>query len=123
MKTKDLLHQPNNKENVKGFSFKMRRESQLKSTGNRNSFPEGSLNPDYKEQYPHRNGEKYNASMKTLIPIRFSSSSNPIDDAGFFSFTSFSWMMPMMWKFFRNHQDNSSFFLSPHDRAHKNGDR
>ncbi|KAI5626170.1 multidrug resistance-associated protein 9, partial [Silurus asotus] len=123
MKTKDLLHQPNTKENVKGFSFKMRRESQLKSAGNRNSFPEGSLNPDYKEQYPHRNVEKYNASMKTLIPLRFSSSSNPIDDAGFFSFTSFSWMMPMMWKFFRNHQDNSSFILSPHDRAHKNGDR
>uniref|UniRef100_A0A672PR58 ATP binding cassette subfamily C member 12 n=1 Tax=Sinocyclocheilus grahami TaxID=75366 RepID=A0A672PR58_SINGR len=42
-------------------------------------------------------------------------SSHPVDDAGFFSFTSFAWMSPMMWKLFRNRLDEDSLFLSPHD--------
>uniref|UniRef100_A0A673KV60 Multidrug resistance-associated protein 9-like n=1 Tax=Sinocyclocheilus rhinocerous TaxID=307959 RepID=A0A673KV60_9TELE len=45
------------------------------------------------------------------------------DDAGFFSFTSFAWMSPMMWKLFRNRLDEDSLFLSPHDGAHTNGER
>uniref|UniRef100_A0A673KW28 ATP-binding cassette sub-family C member 5 n=1 Tax=Sinocyclocheilus rhinocerous TaxID=307959 RepID=A0A673KW28_9TELE len=44
-------------------------------------------------------------------------------DAGFFSFTSFAWMSPMMWKLFRNRLDEDSLFLSPHDGAHTNGER
>uniref|UniRef100_A0AAR2LR34 ATP-binding cassette sub-family C member 5 n=1 Tax=Pygocentrus nattereri TaxID=42514 RepID=A0AAR2LR34_PYGNA len=50
-------------------------------------------------------------------------SSNPMDEAGFFSFTSFAWMTPMMWKLFRNRLDMNSFSLSPYDGAHKNGKR
>lgn len=50
-------------------------------------------------------------------------SSHPVDDAGFFSFTSFAWMSPMMWKLFRNRLDEDSLCLSPHDGAHTNGER
>ncbi|KAM9493789.1 ATP-binding cassette sub-family C member 12 [Clarias gariepinus] len=122
-----LLHQPNEKrESVEGISFRKRRGSSLKpeSFVAMNSFPEGSLIPDYTEpELPPSHGNKYHASMKTLIPIRFSSGSNPLDDAGFFSFTTFSWMTPMMWKLFRNRLDKNSLSLSPNDGAHKNGER
>ncbi|KAF5904416.1 multidrug resistance-associated protein 9, partial [Clarias magur] len=122
-----LSHQPNDKrESVEGISFRKRRESSLKpeSFVAMNSFPEGSLIPDYREpELPPSHGNKYHASMKTLIPIRFSSGSNPLDDAGFFSFTTFSWMTPMMWKLFRNRLDENSLSLSPNDGAHKNGER
>ncbi|KAJ8412882.1 hypothetical protein AAFF_G00104640 [Aldrovandia affinis] len=67
--------------------------------------------------------KKYHASRKTLIPFRFASGSNPVDDAGFFSFMSFSWMTPMMWKLFKNKLDRSSLSLSPHDGADTNGKR
>uniref|UniRef100_A0A8C1TC36 ATP-binding cassette sub-family C member 5 n=1 Tax=Cyprinus carpio TaxID=7962 RepID=A0A8C1TC36_CYPCA len=49
--------------------------------------------------------------------------SHPVDDAGFFSFTSFAWMSPMMWKLFRKRLDEDSLYLSPHDGAHINGER
>ncbi|XP_076855657.1 ATP-binding cassette sub-family C member 12 isoform X2 [Brachyhypopomus gauderio] len=89
-----------------------------------NSFPEGSAVPDYREaEPPLKHGSKYHKSMKTLIPVRFSSTSNPIDDAGFFSFASFTWMTPMMWKLFRNNLDRNSLTLSHHDGAHMNGER
>ncbi|XP_060767544.1 ATP-binding cassette sub-family C member 12 [Neoarius graeffei] len=88
-----------------------------------NSFPEGSLIPDYREPERPLSHGKYHASLKTLIPVRCSSGSNPMDDAGFFSFTSFLWMTPMMWKLFRNRLDKSSLSLSPHDGMHINGDR
>uniref|UniRef100_A0AAR2LIF8 ATP-binding cassette sub-family C member 5 n=1 Tax=Pygocentrus nattereri TaxID=42514 RepID=A0AAR2LIF8_PYGNA len=88
------------------------------------SFPENPAVPDYREtEPPIKQPNKYHASMKTLIPIRFSSGSNPMDEAGFFSFTSFAWMTPMMWKLFRNRLDMNSFSLSPYDGAHKNGKR
>uniref|UniRef100_A0A8B9HQL6 ATP-binding cassette, sub-family C (CFTR/MRP), member 12 n=1 Tax=Astyanax mexicanus TaxID=7994 RepID=A0A8B9HQL6_ASTMX len=89
-----------------------------------NSFPEGSSVPYYREKDPPvEHSNRYHASLKTLIPIRFSSGSNPMDDAGFFSFTSFAWMTPMMWKLFRNRLDFDSLSLSPHDGAHTNGER
>ncbi|KAF4090918.1 hypothetical protein AMELA_G00031150 [Ameiurus melas] len=125
--SRQMRNESNEKESVEGLSFRNRRESSAlrpESSVSMNSFPEGSLIPDYSEpelQLSH--GKKYHASMKTLIPVRFSSSSNPMDDAGFFSFTSFSWMTPMMWKLFRNRLDTSSLNLSPHDGAHKNGER
>uniref|UniRef100_A0A674DT44 ATP binding cassette subfamily C member 12 n=1 Tax=Salmo trutta TaxID=8032 RepID=A0A674DT44_SALTR len=46
-----------------------------------------------------------------------------MDDAGFFSFTSFAWMTPMMWSLFRNRLDKSSLSLSSHDGADTNGKR
>ncbi|XP_072527070.1 ATP-binding cassette sub-family C member 12 [Salminus brasiliensis] len=127
MKTKGFSPNSEEKENVEGVSFRQRRESaawRQESNVTMNSFPEGPLVPDYRETEPpfkHRN--KYHASMKTLLPVRFSSGSNPLDDAGFFSFTSFAWMTPMMWKLFRNRLDFDSLSLSPHDGAHANGER
>ncbi|KAK1802156.1 hypothetical protein P4O66_021827 [Electrophorus voltai] len=89
-----------------------------------NSFPEGSAVPDYREtEPPLKHESKYKTSMKTLIPVRFSSRSSPIDDAGFFSFATFTWMTPMMWKLFRNNLDRNSLSLSPRDGAHMNGER
>ncbi|XP_017314285.1 ATP-binding cassette sub-family C member 12 isoform X2 [Ictalurus punctatus] len=125
--SRQMRNEPNEKECVEGLSLRKRRESSAlrpESSVSMNSFPEGSLIPDYSEpELPLSHGKKYQASMKTLIPFRFTSSSNPMDDAGFFSFTSFSWMTPMMWKLFRNRLDTSSLNLSPHDGAHKNGER
>ncbi|XP_010774008.1 multidrug resistance-associated protein 9, partial [Notothenia coriiceps] len=67
---------------------------------------------------------KYNQSMQTFKPFRWSSSqSHPIDNAGFFSFTTFVWMTPMMWALFRNKLDMSSLKLSPLDVAHSSGER
>ncbi|XP_058238228.1 ATP-binding cassette sub-family C member 12 isoform X1 [Hemibagrus wyckioides] len=125
MKMTGFSHQPNEKETVDGLSFRERREnSALRPDLSVNSFPEGSLIPDYREpELPLSNGKKYHASMKNMIPVRFSSGSNPIDDAGFFSFTSFTWMTPMMWKLFRNRLDKDSLSLSPYDGAHPNGER
>uniref|UniRef100_A0A8C2BQI1 ATP-binding cassette, sub-family C (CFTR/MRP), member 12 n=1 Tax=Cyprinus carpio TaxID=7962 RepID=A0A8C2BQI1_CYPCA len=58
---------------------------------------------------------------RPLLMLTFDS--HPVDDAGFFSFTSLAWMSPMMWKLFRNRLDEDSLFLSPHDGAHTNGER
>ncbi|KAJ4947567.1 hypothetical protein JOQ06_009602 [Pogonophryne albipinna] len=67
---------------------------------------------------------KYKQSMQTFKPFRWSSSqSHPIDNAGFFSFTTFIWMTPMMWALFRNKLDMSSLKLSPLDVAHSSGER
>ncbi|XP_043101407.1 ATP-binding cassette sub-family C member 12 [Puntigrus tetrazona] len=107
------------KQNVKGVSFKQRRDS----TSAMSAFPEGPPDLDYREPEPPPKKHKYQQSLKTLIPFRFGSNSHPLDDAGFFSFTSFAWMSPMMWKIFRNQLDEDSLFLSPHDGAHTNGER
>uniref|UniRef100_A0A8C2BR81 ATP-binding cassette, sub-family C (CFTR/MRP), member 12 n=1 Tax=Cyprinus carpio TaxID=7962 RepID=A0A8C2BR81_CYPCA len=87
------------------------------------AFPEGPPVLDYREPEPPPKKHKYQQSLKTLIPFRFASNSHPVDDAGFFSFTSLAWMSPMMWKLFRNRLDEDSLFLSPHDGAHTNGER
>jgi len=49
--------------------------------------------------------------------------SHPIDNAGFFSFTTFVWLTPMMWALYRNKLDMSSLKLSPLDVAHGSGER
>uniref|UniRef100_A0A8C1TDH1 ATP-binding cassette sub-family C member 5 n=1 Tax=Cyprinus carpio TaxID=7962 RepID=A0A8C1TDH1_CYPCA len=87
------------------------------------AFPEGPPVLDYREPEPLPKKHKYQQSLKTLIPFRFGSHSHPVDDAGFFSFTSFAWMSPMMWKLFRKRLDEDSLYLSPHDGAHINGER
>ncbi|KAK5874495.1 hypothetical protein PBY51_019435 [Eleginops maclovinus] len=67
---------------------------------------------------------KYNHSMQTFKPFRWSSSqSHPLDNAGFFSFTTFIWMTPMMWALFRNKLEMSSLKLSPLDEAHSSAER
>lgn len=67
-----------------------RESSALRPDLSVNSFPEGSLIPDYREpETPVSNGKKYHTSMKSLIPIRFSSGSiclsyaSTDDDASF----------------------------------------
>ncbi|XP_064192872.1 ATP-binding cassette sub-family C member 12 isoform X1 [Anguilla rostrata] len=82
--------------------------------------PEALPSLDPPEDSHHK---KYHASYQTMIPFRFSSGSHPVDDAGFFSFISFSWMTPMMWKLFKGRLDMNSLFLSPHDSADTNGKR
>ncbi|XP_053195402.1 ATP-binding cassette sub-family C member 12 [Scomber japonicus] len=67
---------------------------------------------------------KYEQSLQTLKPIRWSSSeSHPLDNAGFLSFTTFAWMTPMMWGMFRNKIDVTSLNLSPFDVADTSGER
>ncbi|XP_050970286.1 ATP-binding cassette sub-family C member 12 [Labeo rohita] len=107
------------KQNVEAVSFKQRRDSASAMS----SFPEGPAVLDYREPEPPPKKHKYQQSLKTLIPLRFSSNSHPVDDAGFFSFTSFAWMSPMMWKIFRNRLDEDSLYISPYDGAHINGER
>lgn len=51
------------------------------------------------------------------------SSSHPLDSASFLSFTTFAWMTPMMWRIFRNRQDDASLCLSPHDAAETSSER
>ncbi|XP_067258367.1 ATP-binding cassette sub-family C member 12 [Chanodichthys erythropterus] len=115
------------KQNVEGVSFKQRRNSATwrppASFSVMSAFPEGPPVLDYREPGPPPKKHKYQQSLKTLIPFRFGSHSHPIDDAGFFSFTSFVWMTPMMWRLFRNQLDKDSLSISPHDGAHINGER
>ncbi|XP_066513033.1 ATP-binding cassette sub-family C member 12-like [Hoplias malabaricus] len=127
MKANSFSHHSSENDYVKGVSFTRRTESnswQTEPNMTMNSFPEGPPVPDYRNTEPtSKHSNKYHVSLKTLIPVRFSSGSNPMDDAGFFSFTSFSWMTPMMWRLYRNHLDMSSISLSPHDGAHTNVER
>ncbi|XP_062381432.1 ATP-binding cassette sub-family C member 12-like [Sardina pilchardus] len=58
-----------------------------------------------------------------MFPFCMPSGSHPLDNAGLFSFASFSWLTPIMWRISRNSLDQSSLFLSPHDGARTNGDR
>ncbi|XP_048086707.1 ATP-binding cassette sub-family C member 12-like isoform X1 [Alosa alosa] len=58
-----------------------------------------------------------------MFPFCMPSGSHPLDNAGFFSFASFSWMTPVMWRILRNRLDQSSLIISPHDGARTNGDR
>ncbi|XP_062845964.1 ATP-binding cassette sub-family C member 12 [Trichomycterus rosablanca] len=112
---------------IEGVSYRQRQGSsdwRSEPSVAMNSFPEAQTVPDYREpEPPLKHANKYHNSMKTLIPLRFSSGSHPMDDAGFFSFSSFVWMTPMMWKLFRNRLDKSSLNLSPHDGSHTSGER
>lgn len=51
------------------------------------------------------------------------SSSHPLDSASFLSFATFAWMTPMMWRMFKNRQDDESLHLSPHDAAETSSGR
>uniref|UniRef100_A0A3P9AB43 ATP-binding cassette sub-family C member 5 n=1 Tax=Esox lucius TaxID=8010 RepID=A0A3P9AB43_ESOLU len=83
--------------------------------------PDSLPSLDYREEDPpSKKPNKYQPSLQNLIPFRFSNQSHPMDNAGFFSFSSFAWMTPMMWSLFRNRLDRSSLFLSPHDGSNSN---
>uniref|UniRef100_A0A665V6E2 ATP-binding cassette, sub-family C (CFTR/MRP), member 12 n=1 Tax=Echeneis naucrates TaxID=173247 RepID=A0A665V6E2_ECHNA len=92
-------------------------------TGSELSSPEHS---DFSNGDIHSDSlfRKYHQSLQTLKPIRWSSSqSHPLDKAGFLSFSTFSWMTPIMWSMFRNKLDIDSVSLSPLDGAAINVER
>lgn len=51
------------------------------------------------------------------------SSSHPLDNASFLSFTTFAWLSPTMWKLYRNKLDMSNLSPSPFDVADISGER
>ncbi|TNN32588.1 Multidrug resistance-associated protein 9 [Liparis tanakae] len=91
--------------------------------GSVSSSPDHIDLDDRKKLYPTLFG-KYSQSLQTLKPFRWSSSqAHPLDNAGFISFATFSWMTPMMWALFRNKLDMSSLNLSPLDASDSSGER
>ncbi|KAL4642182.1 multidrug resistance-associated protein 9 isoform X1 [Arapaima gigas] len=113
-------------EKSRELSFKKRRESGTWMTEASNTIigaPELLPSLDYRDDEPPSQYPKYHAAVQSMIPFRCASQSNPVDDAGFFSFATFSWMTPMMWKIFRNKLDKNSLSLSPHDASQINGER
>ncbi|XP_064871151.1 ATP-binding cassette sub-family C member 12-like [Oncorhynchus nerka] len=115
------VYQTAEKEVISGLSYRKRSDSVIwnyECTATMEMNPEGLPSLDYREEDPPPNQHfKYHSSLQNMIPFRFSNKSNPMDDAGFFSFTSFAWMTPMMWSLFRNRLDKSSLSLSSHDGA------
>ncbi|XP_055767532.1 ATP-binding cassette sub-family C member 12-like isoform X1 [Salvelinus fontinalis] len=121
------VYQTSEKEIISGLSYRKRSDSLIwkcESNSTMEMNPEGLPSLDYREEDPPPNKHlKYHTSLRNMIPFRFSNKSNPMDDAGFFSFTSFAWMTPMMWSLFRNRLDKSSLSLSSHDGTDTNGKR
>ncbi|XP_037672360.1 ATP-binding cassette sub-family C member 11 isoform X2 [Choloepus didactylus] len=70
---------------------------------------------------------KYNAAWRTMIPIRPKPkfpASQPMDDAGLFSYLMLSWLTPLMIRGFQNHlNENTIPPLSVHDASAKNAKR
>ncbi|XP_075955733.1 ATP-binding cassette sub-family C member 12-like [Anarhichas minor] len=93
------------------------------TTGSVASSSEHTDLDNREKSYPTLFG-KYSQSLQTLKPFRWSSSqSHPLDNAGFLSFATFTWMIPMMWALFKNKLDMSSLNLSPFDVADISGER
>nr|XP_015223849.1 PREDICTED: multidrug resistance-associated protein 9 [Lepisosteus oculatus] len=94
---------------VRGISFKMKPDSKpwhMETNGSVTSTPHLLPSLDYEEYEQTPKAHKYHSALQTLIPFRSQSmSSHPIDDAGFFSFTTFSWLTSLLWKVFRNKVD------------------
>ncbi|XP_055078539.1 ATP-binding cassette sub-family C member 12-like [Periophthalmus magnuspinnatus] len=73
----------------------------------------------YYDAIPHPKGfRKYHQSLQNFKPIRFSSpESNRIDNASFLSFSTFTWVIPVMLSVFRKTIDFTSLRLSPYDSS------
>ncbi|CAK6436568.1 unnamed protein product [Pipistrellus nathusii] len=70
--------------------------------------------------------ERYDHSLKTMIPMRPSArlAPNPMDDAGLLSFATFSWFTPMMVKSYRHTLTVDTLPpLSPYDSSDTNAQR
>ncbi|XP_074149416.1 ATP-binding cassette sub-family C member 12 isoform X1 [Sminthopsis crassicaudata] len=70
--------------------------------------------------------ERYDSSLKTMIPLRPRArlAPNPVDDAGLFSFATFSWLTPIMVKGYKHILTmNSLPPLSPYDTSDINAKR
>ncbi|XP_006035034.1 multidrug resistance-associated protein 9 [Alligator sinensis] len=82
-----------------------------------------SLNIQDNERTFH---EKYELSLKTMIPVRIGAKSaiNPVDNAGLFSFATFSWLSSLMIKGYRNNINVDTLPpLSYHDSSDPNAKR
>ncbi|XP_051918403.1 ATP-binding cassette sub-family C member 12 isoform X2 [Hippocampus zosterae] len=67
---------------------------------------------------------KYKQSVQTLKPFRWTSAHpHPMDNAGFVSYSTFSWLTSIFWSLFRNRLDISTLHLSPLDEASRSTDR
>ncbi|XP_019731916.1 multidrug resistance-associated protein 9 [Hippocampus comes] len=67
---------------------------------------------------------KYKQSVQTLKPFRWTSAHpHPMDNAGFVSYSTFSWLTSIFWGLFRNRLDISTLHLSPLDEASGSTDR
>ncbi|XP_034727072.1 multidrug resistance-associated protein 9 [Etheostoma cragini] len=109
------------KTDTRGVSFN--EDSFRRRTGSEASGPEHTDLDNSKIASPTLFG-KYDQSLQTLKPFRWSSSqSHPMDNAGFLSFTTFAWMTPMMWALFRNKLDMSALNLSALDVAEVSRER
>ncbi|XP_074067508.1 ATP-binding cassette sub-family C member 12 isoform X3 [Macrotis lagotis] len=70
--------------------------------------------------------ERYDGSLKTMIPLRPHArlAPNPVDDAGLFSFATFSWLTPIMVKGYKHILTvNTLPPLSSHDTSDTNAKR
>ncbi|XP_027982807.2 ATP-binding cassette sub-family C member 12 isoform X5 [Eptesicus fuscus] len=70
--------------------------------------------------------ERYDHSLKTMIPVRPYArlAPNPMDDAGLFSFATFSWFTPVMVKSYRHTLTVDTLPpLSPYDSSDTNAQR
>ncbi|XP_018619347.2 multidrug resistance-associated protein 9 isoform X2 [Scleropages formosus] len=119
------IYPPEGSEKIKGVSYRRKDSSRWMTevSSTINGSPELLPSLDYREEEPPSRHHKYHAACQKIIPFRCASESNPLDDAGFFSFSTFSWMTPLMWKLFRNKLDKNSLSLSTHDASQVNGER
>ncbi|XP_043937883.1 ATP-binding cassette sub-family C member 12 [Protopterus annectens] len=80
---------------------------------------------DYK--YDHHGSLKYKQALKTLIPFRLKQKNpapNPVDEAGFFSFATFSWLNSLMLKGYKDELNFETFPpLSQYDASEINAKR
>ncbi|XP_044517360.1 ATP-binding cassette sub-family C member 12 isoform X2 [Gracilinanus agilis] len=75
----------------------------------------------------HRSfAERYDSSLRTMIPLRPRArlAPNPVDDAGLFSFATFSWLTPIMVKGYKHFLSMDALPpLSPYDTSDANAKR
>ncbi|XP_078526662.1 ATP-binding cassette sub-family C member 12 isoform X2 [Lissotriton helveticus] len=103
------LHRRNREsdgDNITGLSYRNTAQTDgpwyLQTSGLEASSPE---TPEHYDRH-HSFYEKYHPSLQTMIPVRRKpkpASLNPIDDAGLFSFTTFSWITYLMIKGYKKH--------------------
>ncbi|XP_029904550.1 multidrug resistance-associated protein 9-like [Myripristis murdjan] len=82
-----------------------------------------SMAPEHTESRPPPPSSRYFQKLKSLGASHSATPSHPLDAAGFLSFSTFSWMCPIMWDMFRKRLDWSSLRISPQDAAHPNAER
>ncbi|XP_056135383.1 ATP-binding cassette sub-family C member 12 [Lampris incognitus] len=110
---------PDEKNSIRGISF-MKLEGRFRwKRGSIVNDPEALPELDDIEDQPSPATSIPHQNQQDLEP----SQSNPLDDAGFLSFSTFCWMLPIMWGLFRNKLDMGSLTISPLDEAGTNGQR